>query len=131
MPLKPTEIIKQQTGAVTTPARFAVVQNVLPGTLFATNLAGGESVAILFSADGGATFEPMAQDGADLTLTATSNVLFIDAPLLLGVTKTATAGLSGVFIMTNNPGPIRPDVTSSVEAAGYVTPDYVAPDYVE
>jgi hypothetical protein len=53
--------------------------------------------------DGGETFEPLAQEGADLELTATSNVLNITSPLLMGVTKTVTVGESGVFIMTTNP----------------------------
>ncbi len=103
MPLKPTEIIKEQTGAVATVVSFPVVQKMLPATLTATNLAGAETVAILFSVDGGANFEPLAQDGADLTLTATSNVLTMNSPMLLGVTKSATVGTGGVFIMTSNP----------------------------
>lgn len=103
MPLTPTTLILAQTAAVTTTAEFPVVQKNLPATLSATNLAGSESVAVLFSVDGGTTFEPLSQDGSDLTLTATKNSLAITSPLLLGVTKSATAAASGVFIMTTNP----------------------------
>jgi hypothetical protein len=103
MSLKPTPIISERTAAVSTAVEFAVVQKMIPATISATNLAGSETVAILFSVDGGETFEPLAQDGADLELTATSNVLNITSPLLMGVTKTVTVGESGVFIMTTNP----------------------------
>ena len=103
MALKPTEIIKEQTGAVTAVAEFAVMQRMLPATLFATGLAGAETVEVLFSVDGGATFEELSQDGADLTLTATANVFNIQSPLLLGVKKDATIAAGGVFIMTSNP----------------------------
>ena len=103
MSLKPTTIIGETTDAVSTTAEFPVVQKMLPATISATNLAGAETVAILFSVDGGATFEPLAQDGTDLELTATSNVFTIQSPMMLGVTKSATVGASGVFIMTTNP----------------------------
>ena len=103
MPLKPTEMIKPQTGAVSVVAQFAVVQKTLPATISATNLTAAETVAIMFSVDGGENFEPLAQDGADLELTATSNVFNIQSPMLLGVTKSATVSASGVFIMTSNP----------------------------
>lgn len=103
MPLKPTEVIKAQAAAVTAVASFAVVQKMLPATIFASTLAGSEAVPILFSVDGGVNFEPLAQDGADLTLTATDNAFNIQSPLLLGVTKPTTVGAAGVFIMTSNP----------------------------
>lgn len=126
MSFRPTELIKAQTGAVTTPAVFPVVQKALPATVSASNLAGSESVAILFSVDGGSTFEPMSQGGAALELTATDNQLTIESPLMLGVTKSATAGLSGVFIMTTNPLGRLLAITETL----YVLPDYVADDYV-
>ena len=69
----------------------------------ATNLAGAETVEIMFSVDGGTTFEELAQDGADLTLTATANTLAITSPLLLGVKKDATVAAAGVFVMANQP----------------------------
>ncbi len=103
MPLTPTTIIEETTDAVSTAVEFAVVQKMLPATLSATNLTAAETVAVMFSVDGGTTFEALAQDGADLELTATSNVFSIQSPMMLGVTKSATASASGVFIMTTNP----------------------------
>ena len=101
MALTPITLIPEQTGVVTAVAKFEVQQRFLPATLMATNLAGAESVAILFSIDGGLTFEPLSQDGADLTLIALANSLAITSPIFIGVTKTATVGTSGVFIMSN------------------------------
>lgn len=100
----PITLISEQTGAVTTVVAFRVQQRFVPATIFATNLAGAESVAILFSVDDGLTFEPLSQDGADLTLVPTANTLTIRSPMLLGVTKTATVAAGGVFVMANQQG---------------------------
>ena len=103
MSMKPTTLILAQTGAVTVEAEAQINNQDVPATIFATNLAGSESVAVLFSVDGGANFEPLAQDGADLVLVPTSNALTILSPGLYGFTKTATVGTGGVFLMTTNP----------------------------
>ena len=103
MKLIPITLILEQTAVVTTPAAQQVQPLDLPSTIFATNLAGSEEVDVLFSIDGGLTFEPLSQDGADLKLTETTNTYTIVSPLLLGVTKDATASASGVFIMRGNP----------------------------
>lgn len=68
-----------------------------------TNLAGAEEVEILFSIDGGDTFEPLSQDGADLVLSATANTYRVESAMFLGVLKDATASAAGVFIMRGNP----------------------------
>lgn len=101
MSLTPVQIIPEQTDAVTAEAKYEAQQRFLPATVMATNLAGAESVAVLFSVDDGVTFEPLSQDGSDLTLTATENTFAITAPLLLGFTKSATVGAAGVFVMQN------------------------------
>ncbi len=103
MPFSPRTLIPEQTGVVTAVSSFQVQQRFLPATLMATNLDGAESVAILFSVDGGVTFEPLAQDGVDLTLTALQNTFAVVSPILIGVTKTATVGTAGVFAMSNEP----------------------------
>ena len=101
MALTPVTLISGRTAAVTTAVGFQAQQKFIPATLMATNLAGSESVAVLYSVDGGLTFEPLSQDGADLTLTATANTFAIVSPLHLGVTKTSTSGLGGVFVLSN------------------------------
>ncbi len=106
--LTPTEILAATTSAVTAVKSHPIWMEMLPTTIFATGLAGSESVAILFSTDGGVTFEPLAQDGADLVLTATKNTLAINSPMLLGVTKSATIASSGVFIQPANTAPRSP-----------------------
>lgn len=95
-------IIPPQTAEVTDVAQFPVVQKMLPATLFATNLGSGESAAILTSSDGGVTFEAASQDGSAMVLSNTANAISIQSPVLLGVTKTATALLSGVTILTTD-----------------------------
>lgn len=102
MSLKPIRVVEEQTGAITVPIQFPVEHKKIPATIFATNLGVDESVAILFSTDGGKTFEPHAQDGVDLVMTETANAFSINAPILIGITKTATAAPVGVFIMTTN-----------------------------
>lgn len=101
--LTPITLIPEQTGAVTTPAKHQVQPLEVPATIFATNLAGSETVDILFSVDGGQTFEPLSQDGSDLKLTSTTNTFAIISPMLIGVTKEATISASGIFIMRGNP----------------------------
>jgi len=101
MSLIPTTIISAQTDAVTSAEKFEAQQRFVPSTVMATNLAGAESVAVLFSVDDGVTFEPLSQDGSDLTLTATANTFAITAPGLFGFTKSATVAASGVFVMQN------------------------------
>ena len=59
---------------------------------------GSETVTISFSNDGGKTFEASFQEGSAVVLTPTKKQLSINSPVYLGITKSATAGLSGVFI---------------------------------
>ncbi len=101
MSLIPTTIIPEQTGAVATAVKYESQQRFVPSTVMATNLAGVESVAVLFSVDDGVTFEPLSQDGSDLTLTALANTFAITSPGLFGFTKSATVAAAGVFVMQN------------------------------
>lgn len=97
----PIELIADTTDAVDTPVPFFVQQRFTEATLVATGLDAAETVAIEVSVDGGESFKPLAQDGADLTLTATQSTYTIRSPLLIGVTKSATAGAAGVYIWVN------------------------------
>lgn len=101
MSMEATTLIAAQTAVVATPVPYPIEQRSLPATIMATNLVGSEAVNILFSVDGGLTFEPFSQDGEELTLTETGNSLSIVAPLMIGVTKSATGVPSGVFILSN------------------------------
>ena len=98
---KPTELIAPQTAAVTVAVPFAVQQRFLKATLMATGLAGAEAIPVLFSVDDGVTFEAASELGTAVELTATNNTTAINSPILLGVTKPATAGAVGVYIMSN------------------------------
>jgi hypothetical protein len=92
------DIIAAQTGAKTT--RFFLEQHQVPARLSASGLAGSETVT-LSAVDGkGATevVTPVYKDGAAVTLKATDPVVAMYAPGRYEVTKSATAGLSGVFV---------------------------------
>ena len=118
-----TPIIPPQTGEVTDVASFPVVQKMLPATLMVSNIGAGESVAILVSLDGGDTFEPVFQDGVALVMDNTSNSISIQAPVLLGVTKTATALAVGVSILTTNAFSTGINTPINKYAAGGKNPD--------
>ena len=118
-----TPIIPPQTGEVTDVASFPVVQKMLPATLMVSNIGAGESVAILVSLDGGDTFEPVFQDGVALVMDNTSNSLSIQAPVLLGVTKTATTLAVGVSILTTNAFNTGINTPINKYAAGGINPD--------
>ncbi len=118
-----TPIIPPQTGEVTDVASFPVVQKMLPATLMVSNIGAGESVAILVSLDGGDTFEPVFQDGVALVMDNTSNSLSIQAPVLLGVTKTATTLAVGVSILTTNAFSTGINTPINKYAAGGINPD--------
>jgi len=98
MPGHSKTIIKEQTGAVTINRPYPITKAMVPCTISATNLAGSETVTISFSNDGGQSFEASFQDGSAVELTATAKLLSINSPTFLGITKSATAGLTGVFI---------------------------------
>ncbi len=91
-------LIAPQIAVVTTPVAFGVIGAQVPATLFAEGLGSSETVGISVSADGGATFTAVGQDGAVVTLTATNTTLSIRSPGTYGVTKTETSAPAGVFL---------------------------------
>ena len=91
MSLKPTTVITETTDAVAVVHSFPVTQKMIPATVFASNLAGSEVVPILFSVDGGETFEALGQEGAALELSPGPNALTINSPPPTGVHKPAPA----------------------------------------
>ena len=95
-------LIPAATDAETTQKVAKIRQEALPATLFATGLAGVEVATVFISPDGGGTFEAMFQGGTAVELTATNNIISINSPMTIGVTKDATASAAGVFL---NSGP--------------------------
>src|SRR5690554_4101842 len=91
-------VIEKTTEAVVDPRAFAVQVARLPCTILATGLGEGEEVSVHFSPDGGNTWEPLKRNGQAVTLTEDNNISKIDSPILLGVTKSATALPAGVFV---------------------------------
>lgn len=98
----PVQLIPQQTAAETTQQKYKITADRCPTTIMADNLAGAEEVDIYFSVDGGTTWETLFVDGLAVKLTATDNAKTFFGPMLIGVTKDATAGACGVFAATAN-----------------------------
>lgn len=89
------EIIAATTSAVTVKARIRVTE--VPSTIIADNLATTEECDLFFSVDNGTTWKTLQEDGAPTVLTATNNAVAIYSPMLIGITKDATAGACGVY----------------------------------
>lgn len=90
-------IIEPKTAAGS--GTFTLSKSDVPARITATGLAGAEKVTIK-SVDGPSSIETAVSDGegAAMEFTATDPVGTIYAPGPYKVTKTATAGASGVFV---------------------------------
>lgn len=99
--LQPNELIAPTTTAVTTEVPFPIGMSSLKATLMATGLEGAEAIPVSFSVDNGVSFFPASEFGTAIELTATTNTVAINSPIFIGVTKPATSGAVGVYIMTN------------------------------
>jgi len=98
----PVELIPQQTAAEATQKPYKITADRVPTTILADNLAGAEEVDFYFSIDGGTTWKVLQVDGSPVVLTATDNAKTFFGPMLIGVTKDATAGACGVYAATAN-----------------------------
>lgn len=94
-------LIEPTTAAVGTDVPIQVQQRFTRATVLADALAGLETVKITASVDGGLTFFPLILSGAQIELNANNNFLEIPFPIVLGVTKDATASACGVYFMAN------------------------------
>ncbi len=92
----PVIVIAPTTAAVTVPVP---VKGSRPGaTLAATGLTGVEKIVILFSCDGGETYETMTKDGADAVLSLTNKIEGVYSHFRIAVTKPITASPVGVYL---------------------------------
>lgn len=93
-------IIPKQTAAVTTAKIVRILDHKeIPATIFARDLAGGETVTIEISEDDGVSGGSVLQDGSTVELNATSNNTFsVNSPMTLRITKSITVSAVGVFI---------------------------------
>lgn len=94
----PQTLIEPTVSATTIVKFVDVTQSMVPATLIASGLATTEEVQILVSIDNGATSFAAQVEGTTEILTATDFITTINSPMMVGVTKDATAGLSGVFL---------------------------------
>lgn len=66
-------------------------------TITAGKLAGAETVDFKLLEDGVASPGDLYQDGSQKQLTATHNATLIEGPIVLRISKTATASAVGVY----------------------------------
>ena len=95
---KPTVIIPVATGA-RGPVPFAVTQENLPVTITSTSIGSATTEAgqVMFSVDGGVTYENLIQNGDVVEFNNLRNSIVFSNPILLGLTKGVTANNVGVF----------------------------------
>lgn len=78
--------------------------NDVPTTITATGLGASETVDIMFSQDGGATFTDMWIDGTQIQLSQTNNTLSLYVFGIFKVDKSVTSG--GVTVTAHKKGDI-------------------------
>jgi len=97
-------IISERTAAVTVHVLHAITSDMVPATIYATNLAGSEEVDIFIvtNINGMDTFETIIQETTTVVLSATDNTKTINSPMRIAVLKDASSGTAGVFLASRN-----------------------------
>lgn len=97
-----TTVIIAPTQAAVTSGVYAMLpqNNRIPSTVVATNLANADNVKIQISVDQGVTFHDIYINGTLQEVTATNNVVGIDAPGYYRFVKTVTAAEAGVYLIS-------------------------------
>lgn len=97
-------IISERTAAVTVHVLFPVTSDMVPATIYATNLAGSENIDLFIVTviDGQNTFETIVQETTTVVLSVTNKVVTINSPMRIAVLKDATEGTAGVFLASRN-----------------------------
>ena len=73
----------------------------IPSTILVKGTLGGtESIAVVYSVDGGTTWETLYVNSAQVTLTNTNSAAKIDSCMTLSVSKATTANAVGVYVAT-------------------------------
>ena len=98
------EIIAPTTSAVSAETEIRITD--LPATIIATGLATTETVSIAYSVDNGKNWEDLYLEGLQTQLTATNKAVGLYSPMLIAVTKSATAAASGVYL-SNSKGEFK------------------------
>lgn len=95
-------LIAPIAGEVTVHKVAKLRQEDYPATLFCTGITSG-TVTVSISPDGGESFIELEKGTPNIyVFTATQNILEINSPMTIGVTKAATTPDVGVFL---NKGP--------------------------
>lgn len=100
----PIELIAPQTAAANGEKRVAGVYQqqprAIPQTLIGVGLQSGDTINVQITHDGGTTWENMFQDGSQVQLTSTNNVMTLYGPLTYRVSKGVTTGEAGCYLAT-------------------------------
>jgi hypothetical protein len=93
-------LINPTLDSVTTPVHVMLPQNEsIPSTLVATGLAGAGSIKVQISVDEGVSFHDIYINGTLQEMTATNNVIGVDAPGYYRFIKTATSPAAGLYLI--------------------------------
>ena len=96
-------LIAPTLSAVTVNVPTKLRQEDFPATLFCTGITTG-TVTISISPDGGESFIALEKESDNIyEFDSTRNILRIDSPMTIGVTKSTTTPAVGVFL---NKGPL-------------------------
>ncbi len=93
------ELIPAQTTVFS--SKFIAVGDRETANLIVFGLTGAETLAVLQSWDGGASFETAEEDGVPIELSATNKTVSVKGPIRVAVTKPVTGESVGVsaFVM--------------------------------
>lgn len=96
-------IVPQQMGAF--PVVFRKILE--PSTLMAIGLTGSDSIPVVIVADDGSDSgsvisEAASQDGTAVVLSVGNNVIHLEPPMTISITKGVTSGTAGVFHATRS-----------------------------
>lgn len=83
--------------AVNTPIKMVHLRQK-GNVVVAPALGAGETVNIQYTVDNGATWISAALPGGALELNQSTNMIFVEGPLTIGVIKSATVAPVGVYL---------------------------------
>lgn len=95
-----TTLITAATGAATSEAFTFANRDQKPNTIFATGLAGVETIDVQFTVDNGSTWADCYCNGSKVSLTATNNTLWLNVVGRFRLNKGVTAGAAGAVLVT-------------------------------
>lgn len=88
-------------GGTSAPVIIKTTNRRIPATVLCTGLAGAETCDLQISYDGGTTFTNIIINGTQQQMTATNNILTIEAPGIYRVVQSASVGSATTVLITD------------------------------